>query len=609
MCLIYARLCPARTACLAELRPANGLNWSSDASELSLHSGALETIMGQYFSSSPEGSLPYGYAVTEQFGTDNSKQLFDCSDLFRQLEGQAILVAPQTDGAWNTDSLGLLIDELKDEYNAAEVTAAGFSAGAAESYRLGAAGKADRIAPIADPSQTELTDVEIEALKNVSAWIFSGYTDAEANITTARSNVNRLQSEGVDAVYTEYPFADHSSVRRNAVSDSALAEWIQSGAKPQRVVDLVLFSGQSNMAGRGDFADATICTPFEGYEYHSVKTPLAGGPALASILPALSTVNDPFGKYEDSAVMNDKSGSTYDRRNGDMVSSVMKSYYDKSGVPIVGVQASRGGETTSYFMSDSIMSEIATRYKDAEEYLSSAGYTVRRKFMVWCQGCSDADEIIAGTRTLDTYRSNVEQIFDKIMDAAGISDIFVVRIGHRNNNNSADAVYKQVNEAQAEIIDAADNVHEAGNLYTDAYKKLMRDNFHYYQPAYNSIGAAVGGNIAQYYIENVPEPTESPTPAPTDEPSLAVSASCEIDASGNLKITASLNKEASGRLIAVRYSKDGRVSDIQSQITETGKRDYGFTMTNDGTSTIELLLWSNDMISPLADAVTVKEAP
>ncbi len=308
-------------------------------------------------------------------------------------------------------------------------------------------------------------------------------------------------------MYTEYPFADHNAVRRNAVSDTALADWILADSQPAKVVDLVLFSGQSNMAGRGDYGDATVCPPFAGYEYHSVKTPLSGGAAPASISPALSTVNEPFGKYENNPVMNDKSDAAYDRRNGDMVSSVMKAYYDKSGVPVVGVQASRGGETTTYFLDDNVMTEMTTRYKDAEVYLTAAGYTVRKKFMVWCQGCSDADEIIAGKRTLETYKLNVQQIFNKVTENTGISDIFVVRIGHRANNNNADAVYKTVNEAQAEIIEANNNLHEAGNLYTDDYKKLMRDNFHYYQPAYNSIGETAGNNIAQYYIDNSAEYT------------------------------------------------------------------------------------------------------
>ena len=38
-------------------------------------------------------------------------------------------------------------------------------------------------------------------------------------------------------------------------------------------VDLIVFAGQSNMAGRGDAEDAPECLPGAGYEYKAVSAP------------------------------------------------------------------------------------------------------------------------------------------------------------------------------------------------------------------------------------------------------------------------------------------------------------------------------------------------
>ena len=53
-------------------------------------------------------------------------------------------------------------------------------------------------------------------------------------------------------------------------------------------VDLIVFAGQSNMAGRGDAEDAPECLPGAGYEYKAVSAP-------EDLIP----IQEPFGLHED----------------------------------------------------------------------------------------------------------------------------------------------------------------------------------------------------------------------------------------------------------------------------------------------------------------------
>ncbi len=99
-----------------------------------------------------------------------------------------------------------------------------------------------------------------------------------------------------------------------------------------KVVDLVLFMGQSNMAGRGEIEQAVSVEEGHGYEFRAVTDPTK-----------LYPVTEPFGENENNDIINDKSGKGENRRAGSMVSALMESYYEVGGVPIVGVQCSQGG--------------------------------------------------------------------------------------------------------------------------------------------------------------------------------------------------------------------------------------------------------------------------
>lgn len=458
-------------------------------------------------------------------GTNNFSQLYNSQYIFNKLKGKAVLIAPQAEESFKADSMTQFIETAAEEYNTSSATVIGQSESGSVCYELAANGTADKIAVLS--CGAEITAENAQAVKDngTAVWNFGGYNDSKISLSSARSASAMLQSYGVDVTYTEYPYSGHN-IAENAAEEIGFSDWCISNSPTDKVVDLVLFSGQSNMAGRGTYSESTVCPPGQGYEFHSVTSP-----------SILTTVQEPFGKYENNNTINDSGSNGVDRRSGDMVSSLMKAYYAKTGVPMVGVQASRGGTNTKWWKQSAQYTEATDRYNSAYQYLTDAGYTVRRKLLVWCQGEADADSGVSA----DTYKSNTLSIFDTLKNATGITDVFIVQTGHYNvyvngdtPSDSAytlDSRYFNINQAQKELAENNENIHTVASFYTDYALANMRDAYHFYQPVYNSVGETAGINIAAAYDSSIgkaeftqsespvtPPPTETPSETPSESP-------------------------------------------------------------------------------------------
>lgn len=129
-------------------------------------------------------------------------------------------------------------------------------------------------------------------------------------------------------------------------------------------VDLVMFMGQSNMAGRGEAADSVVCQSGHGYEFRAISDPAK-----------LYDVREPFGVNENNAASGvNELGS----KSGSMVSALMEEYYSYTGVPMVGVSCSKGGSQISFWQPGSpALDDAVSRYKAAKLFLKKNGYTVR----------------------------------------------------------------------------------------------------------------------------------------------------------------------------------------------------------------------------------------
>ena len=261
-------------------------------------------------------------------------------------------------------------------------------------------------------------------------------------------------------------------------------------SKLNKMVDLVLFAGQSNMSGRGSAAEALMCDGNAGFEYKSVSNP-----------QELVPIMEPFGLGEDrEGALTDLDSKGKSKRTGSMVSALVDEYYKRSGHQIVAVSASKGGTATPKWKSD-YAADAAQRLKDAWQFLEGNGISVERCFVVWCQGESDGD----ARRTTEEYMQNTKDIFE-VFKAAGAEKCFLVQIGHynyidnpqeRNGLTGAewDACYEVIRKAQVELCKKDDRFSLVASF--EPFRNEMKDCFHYKQGAYNEVGRTAGAKIAE----------------------------------------------------------------------------------------------------------------
>ena len=108
----------------------------------------------------------------------------------------------------------------------------------------------------------------------------------------------------------------------------------------QEGIDLVLFIGQSNMAGRGIVSaqwpqEAPKLIEGAAWEYRAITTP-----------DRLMPLEEPFGVDENKAAgINDVFADQKKAKTGSLVTAFCNAYYEETGRVIVGVSASKGGST------------------------------------------------------------------------------------------------------------------------------------------------------------------------------------------------------------------------------------------------------------------------
>ena len=246
-----------------------------------------------------------------------------------------------------------------------------------------------------------------------------------------------------------------------------------------RTVDLLFFMGQSNMAGRGEAALAPVVAPGMGYEYRAVTDP-----------DTLHPLEEPFGVNE-----NDPAG-VYEpgMKTGAMVSSFVNACTAQTGVPVVGVSCAKGGSAIAKWLpGPPYYQDAVRRARKARAFLQANGYIIRHSAMVWCQGCTDGDL----HTPKDVYKADTERVLHSFMQDAGAQTCFLIQIG---NQRDEPELYLPMQQAQEELAsEQGDIVLVSRQFKTFAAKGLMKDRFHYLQPAYNAVGTEAGRNAAAYW--------------------------------------------------------------------------------------------------------------
>lgn len=261
---------------------------------------------------------------------------------------------------------------------------------------------------------------------------------------------------------------------------------ITKGNLKDKTVDLFMFMGQSNMAGRGIVSDIwnekiPELIDGAGYEFRAVTDP-----------SKLYKITEPFGVNENKADGIDDGKM----KTGSMITAFVNAYYQMTGIKVVGVSAAKGGSNLAQWQPDAkegYLKDSINRFKDAVSFLDAHGYTIRHKYMLWCQGESDGD--------LNTPESEFKDMFDVVLNSMlneGIEKLFMIRIGNCNIPGSENRYTKYI-KYETEIARDNENVVMVSCDLAGMKKRgLMKDDFHYYQAGYNECGTRAGIHTAYY---------------------------------------------------------------------------------------------------------------
>lgn len=303
----------------------------------------------------------------------------------------------------------------------------------------------------------------------------------------------------VKSNFFDYQQRINAQTAQNISDINEQLESISVGGTVANQVDLFMFMGQSNMAGRGitntDHPEiAPTIIDGAGYEFRAISDPTK-----------LYNIAEPFGVNENLlGKIDDTQGDAAHtpEKTGSMVTAFVNAYYSSTKVPIVGVSASDGRTKVLDWSPDyARLHDAMQRLDDCVTYLTHSNYTIRHKYMLWCQGESDGD---AGTEK-EVYKTRLKSTYNAMV-AHGIEKCFVVRIGQYNGTDNPDR-YTPIMEAQTELAkESSDFIMVSTDLYSMKDRGMMKNLYCYYQDAYNEVGTYAGVNTA-YYILNRKEPT------------------------------------------------------------------------------------------------------
>lgn len=251
-----------------------------------------------------------------------------------------------------------------------------------------------------------------------------------------------------------------------------------------KVVDLVLFCGQSNMAGRGDNSPRLM--PVVAFEYKAISSP-----------NELYILKEPFGVDENNPKgINDVFSNGIKAKTGSLVTEFCNSYFDKTHTPIVGVSASKGGSSITEWQPSSktgYLQDAIERLKAAKNYLLENNYEIKRCFALWSQGETDGDKGLTKREYVIFFNAMWKELHKYV------PDLFMIKTGKCNIEGSFDR-YETVRAAQDIILNEHKNVHFASDAFYPLREQgLMKDAFHYKQEGYNICGRDAGKRVGEYF--------------------------------------------------------------------------------------------------------------
>lgn len=248
-------------------------------------------------------------------------------------------------------------------------------------------------------------------------------------------------------------------------------------------VDVFIFMGQSNMSGHGNANEAIPCEQRHGYEFRAVS----GNDQDGWLYP----IEEPFGITEANDAISDM-------RKGGLVSAFCESYYQTTGVPVVGVSASKSGSSIDYWAKGTpAYNEAVSRLNACLTYLNDkTDMVVRNVAMVWCQGETDA---WATEYNNFDYRGKLIALYEGMKADASVSHCLIVTPSMYTDNTAISHKYNLI-QKQVALCAETDEFLLVARKFENV-PLILRDDPHFYQGVYNVCGWEAG-KVAGTFFES-----------------------------------------------------------------------------------------------------------
>lgn len=260
-------------------------------------------------------------------------------------------------------------------------------------------------------------------------------------------------------------------------------------------MDIIIFSGQSNMQGESERLSSTEIIN-GAYEYRyltDTAVPLQN--PVGEDITYEGTCGFPFTHetvqrtwLETHAVGSACFGHT------NLVPSFCDTYCRKTKRSVLAVHAAKGSSAMDKWMPGKPQYEILIKKSQAAIRYAEAHGGVERIFFVWLQGESDAIQ----AKTKQYYKESITTLFDALSNTLGIERFAIIRVGHF----CGDSRDKEITDAQDEIC----REHNGFIMLTTITEQLesradcMHPNIqgHFSAKGLELLGEAAGEALAAY---------------------------------------------------------------------------------------------------------------
>lgn len=257
--------------------------------------------------------------------------------------------------------------------------------------------------------------------------------------------------------------------------------------KVSETVDIIVFAGQSNMAGAGGYYKLAPVPEYgTAYEFD-----------VSTNTKKCMVLKEPFGEGVNR--VNGLDDKDVVSTRGTIASAFCVNYYKKTKTPVVGLACFWGGSSTNTWLNRGLVKTTQKNIKLAKKYLEKKDVEVGHIYMVWFQGESDAAQGLSASK----YISRMNKIYKKVK-SVGVEKVFVITIGkdtgHPDRNDTIIAAQKKLCKKNKAFIMASQT---APKLY-DSRSSYYTDTVHFNQYGLNKIGYEAGkvaGNYAKKHTK------------------------------------------------------------------------------------------------------------